>query len=48
MGRKGDTETLALILMAFVEQRTWRQIELARHAGIERKQLVKVLNDLDE
>jgi hypothetical protein len=32
--------------MAFLERRTWRQAELAHRAGVERKTLVKLLQDL--
>ena len=46
MGRRGATETLARVLLAFLEDRTWRQADLARHVGVERKQLVRVLDDL--
>lgn len=46
MGRRSGTETLATVLLAFLEQRTWRQADLARHVGVERRQLVRVLDDL--
>lgn len=46
MGRRSGTETLANVLLAFLEQRTWRQAELAQRVGVERKQLVRVLDDL--
>ncbi|HYQ44229.1 MAG TPA: WYL domain-containing protein, partial [Polyangiaceae bacterium] len=46
VGRKGGTETVANVLLAFLESRTWRQAELAKRAGVERKQIVRVLEDL--
>lgn len=46
MGRRDGTETLANVLLAFLEQRTWRQAELARRVGVERRQLVRVLDNL--
>lgn len=48
MGRKGGTETIASVLLAFLESRTWRQSELAKRAGVERKQIVRVLDDLQQ
>src|SRR5690606_4178308 len=46
VGRRDGTETLANVLLAFLEQRTWRQAELARRVGVERRQLVRVLDNL--
>jgi predicted DNA-binding transcriptional regulator YafY len=39
-------ESVSVVLLAFLEQRTWRQAELARRARVERKTLVRLLNDL--
>jgi predicted DNA-binding transcriptional regulator YafY len=46
MGRRGGTETLAVVLLAFLERNTWRQAELAQRAGVQRKTLVRILVDL--
>lgn len=35
-----------MVLLAFLESRTWKQVDLARRVGVERKQLVKILEDL--
>lgn len=48
MGRRSSTESLANVLLAFLESRTWRQAELARRVGVERKQIVKILTDLQD
>lgn len=48
MGRKGGTETLSVVLLAFLEQRTWQQAELARRAGVERKRIAQIMRDLEE
>ncbi|HEY5956488.1 MAG TPA: WYL domain-containing protein [Polyangiaceae bacterium] len=48
MGRKRGTETISMILLAFLENRVWQQAELARRVGIERKQLVHALEDLQQ
>lgn len=34
MGTRSSTETITAILKAFLDQRTWRQAELARHVGV--------------
>jgi len=46
VGRKGGTETVANVLLAFLESRTWRQAELAKRAGVERKQIVREAGQL--
>lgn len=35
------------MLLAFLKQRTWKQAELARHVGVERKTLKRILDDLN-
>jgi len=40
-------ESISVILIAFLERRTWQQAELARRVGIERKTLVKLLTGLE-
>lgn len=46
MGRKSGTESIAAILLAFLQQRTWKQVDLARHVGVERKTLKRILDDI--
>jgi len=46
MGRRGDKETISLVLLAFLEQRTWQQSELAKHVGVSRRALVRALKYL--
>ena len=46
MGRKSGTETIAAVLLVFLQQRTWKQAELARHVGVERKSLKRILDDI--
>ncbi len=46
MGRRGGTETLSVVLLAFLERRTWRQADLVERSGVERKTLVRLLTDL--
>lgn len=46
MGRKSGTESIAAVLLAFLQQRTWKQADLARHVGVERKTLKRILDDI--
>jgi hypothetical protein len=46
MSRKGDAETASMVLLAFLEERSWKQKDLQRRCGVERKTLMKVLTDL--
>lgn len=46
MGRKSSTESIAGVLLAFLECRTWKQADLARRLGVERKTLKRILDDL--
>lgn len=48
MGRKSSTDTIADIYQAFLEQRTWRQKELADHIEIGVPALRKRLLELEE
>lgn len=48
MGRKGGTETISAVLLAFLAERVWKQSELARRVGVERKTLVSVLTSLQQ
>ncbi len=34
MGQRSNTETIIAILKAFLDQRTWKQADLARHVGV--------------
>ncbi len=34
MGTRSSTETVAALLKAFLDQRTWKQADLARHVGV--------------
>jgi predicted DNA-binding transcriptional regulator YafY len=46
VGRKGSTETISAVLLAFLEQPVWRQAELAERLAIQRKSLKRILDDL--
>src|SRR5690349_17839899 len=48
MGRRSGTVTISHVLVAFLEQKTWRQAALAKRVGVARKTLVRVLNELRE
>ena len=48
MGRKSSTESVAGVLLAFLQSRTWKQVELARHVGLQTKSLRRILNDLSK
>ena len=48
MGRRGGTESIGLILLAFLQHREWKQAELAPFVGVERKTLVRILHDLHD
>lgn len=46
MGRRSNTETVTAILLAFLEERTWKQKSLAEHCGVTVKTLKKHLTNL--
>ena len=46
MGQRSNTETLAAILKAFLDQRTWKQAELARHIDVQAATIKKQLEEL--
>ncbi len=46
MGQKSSTETIVAILKAFLDRRTWKQAELARHVGVLPATLHKRLEEL--
>ncbi len=46
MGQRSSTATLAAILKAFLEKPTWKQADLARHAGVSPAALKTQLEDL--
>lgn len=46
MGQRSNTETIVAILKAFLDQRTWKQADLARHIGIQPATLHKRLVEL--
>ncbi len=46
MGKRTATETIGAVLVAFLERRTWKQAELARHLEISTRQLQTVLHEL--
>ena len=48
MGQRSATESVASILLAFVEQPTWRQAELAERVGISVPALRKRLRELQD
>jgi predicted DNA-binding transcriptional regulator YafY len=48
MGQRSAGQTVATILLAFLRERTWTQIALARHCGISSKALRARLLDLSE
>jgi DNA-binding IclR family transcriptional regulator len=39
-------KSISMVLLAFLEQRTWRQAELAERVGVQRKTIVRILNAL--
>jgi predicted DNA-binding transcriptional regulator YafY len=46
VGQRSNTETIVAILMAFIDQKTWKQADLARHIGIQAATLHKHLEEL--
>ncbi len=46
MGQRSPSETLAAILKAFLDQRTWKQADLARHVGVLPATVRKQLEEL--
>lgn len=46
VGQKSNTETIVSILKAFLDQRTWKQADLARHVGVMSATLHKRLEEL--
>lgn len=48
MGSRSSTETVVAILKAFLDQRTWKQAELARHVGVSPAAAHKCLVELQQ
>jgi predicted DNA-binding transcriptional regulator YafY len=46
MGQRSTTETVVAVLQAFLQKRSWKQVELARHADVTVAALRKHLNEL--
>ena len=46
MGQRSSTETVVAILKAFLDQRTWKQADLARHVGVQPAAVHKRLEEL--
>jgi predicted DNA-binding transcriptional regulator YafY len=46
VGQRSNTETIAAILKAFLDQRTWKQADLARHVGVQPAAIRKRLDEL--
>jgi predicted DNA-binding transcriptional regulator YafY len=46
MGQRSTTETVVTVLQAFLQQRSWKQADLARHADVTVAALRKHLNQL--
>jgi predicted DNA-binding transcriptional regulator YafY len=46
VGQRSNTETIVAILKAFLDQRTWKQAELARHVGVQPATIHKRLVEL--
>ncbi len=46
MGQRSNTETIVAILKAFLDQRTWKQADLARHVGVQAATVHKRLIEL--
>lgn len=46
MGSRSNTETIVVILKAFLDQRTWKQADLARHVGVATPVVQKRLREL--
>jgi predicted DNA-binding transcriptional regulator YafY len=47
MGARSKTETPLRVLAALLEQRTWKQAELARHVGVETQTVKRCLEELE-
>lgn len=48
MGTRSAGETITAILKAFLDQRTWKQAELARHIGVQTAVIQRRLSELQE
>jgi predicted DNA-binding transcriptional regulator YafY len=48
VGQRSNTETIIAILKAFLDQRTWKQADLARHVGVAPATIHKRLVELSE
>ncbi len=46
MGQRSNTETIVALLKAFLDQRTWKQADLARHVGVQPATVHKRLEEL--
>jgi predicted DNA-binding transcriptional regulator YafY len=46
VGQRSNTETIVAILKAFLDQRTWKQADLARHVGVRPATIHKRLQEL--
>ena len=46
MGQRSNTETIVAILKAFLDQRTWKQADLARRVGVQPATIHKRLEEL--
>ena len=46
MGQRSNTETIVAILKAFLDKRTWKQADLARHIGVQAATIHKRLMEL--
>jgi proteasome accessory factor C len=46
VGQRSQTETLAAVYQAFLQRRTWKQVELARTVGVSTEALRRVLTEL--
>lgn len=46
MGQRSATEAVVAVILAFLEERTWIQAELARRVGVGVPRLRKVLDQL--
>lgn len=46
VGQRSQSETLAAILKAFLDQRTWKQADLARRVGVQAATIKKQLEEL--
>lgn len=47
MGARSKTETALRVLAALLEQRTWKQAELARHVGVETQTVKRCMEELE-